>query len=394
VLSGVVIAAAVAAVTERGILGAHPVIEAPSGLALGHPGSLILYAVLGLAAALASVVFIRCLLGVRAWFRRNRALPAWAKPALGGLLTGALALLALLVFRQEGVAGGGYGALSGILGGDLPLRVLAGLLILKLAATVASYSSGGVGGIFMPVLFLGALLGGLVGHLDLVLIPAPQSQVSAFALVGMGALFAGVVRAPITSVLIIFEMTDGYGLILPLMIANMITYGLMSRWNVKPVYEALLEQDGVRLPAPRRAGTILERIEVGEAMQRDPRVLAAEDSVGRSLEVTLDSGQAVYPIVDGDGRYGGVVHDAELRQRAAEGRLEAAISEFRDEVPPLGADEPLRRAVERMHRERRHVLPVVQDAGGAGRVVGLLTMGDIVRAQGEHLARSDDADVS
>jgi CIC family chloride channel protein len=233
-----------------------------------------------------------------------------------------------------------------------------------------------------------------VGHLDLVLIPAPQSQVSAFALVGMGALFAGVVRAPITSVLIIFEMTDGYGLILPLMIANMITYGLMSRWNVKPVYEALLEQDGVRLPAPRRAGTILERIEVGEAMQRDPRVLAAEDSVGRSLEVTLDSGQAVYPIVDGDGRYGGVVHDAELRQRAAEGRLEAAISEFRDEVPPLGADEPLRRAVERMHRERRHVLPVVQDAGGAGRVVGLLTMGDIVRAQGEHLARSDDADVS
>jgi CIC family chloride channel protein len=120
--------------------------------------------------------------------------------------------------------------------------------VLKLAATVSSYSSGGSGGIFAPALFMGAMLGGAVGYLDVIVLHHPADSIGAFAVVGMGAVFAGIVRAPITSVLIIFEMTGGYGLVLPLMIANMSAFALARHWRHTPIYEALLAQDDIYLP--------------------------------------------------------------------------------------------------------------------------------------------------
>ena len=121
------------------------------------------------------------------------------------------------------------------------------LCVLKLAATVTSYSSGGSGGIFAPALFMGGMLGGAVGYLDVTVFHHPADSIGAFAVVGMGAVFAGIVRAPMTSMLIIFEMTGGYGLVLPLMIANMSAFALARHWRHTPVYEALLAQDGIYL---------------------------------------------------------------------------------------------------------------------------------------------------
>ena len=121
------------------------------------------------------------------------------------------------------------------------------LCVLKLAATVFSYSSGGAGGIFAPALFIGAMAGGAMGALDMALFHHSAASLGAFALVGMGAVFAGIIRAPITSVLIIIEMTGGYSLILPLMIANTLAYGIARHYRPTPIYEALLEQDGIRL---------------------------------------------------------------------------------------------------------------------------------------------------
>jgi CIC family chloride channel protein len=119
--------------------------------------------------------------------------------------------------------------------------------VLKLGATVSSYSSGGSGGIFAPALFKGGMLGGAVGYLDVTVFHHPADSIGAFAVVGMGAVFAGIVRAPMTSILIIFEMTGGYGLVLPLMIANMSAFALARHWRRIPVYEALLAQDGIHL---------------------------------------------------------------------------------------------------------------------------------------------------
>jgi len=206
------------------------------------------YAVLGLLSAVASVAFTDSLLGLRGWFKRFTVVPKWVHPAMGGALTGTLAVLALWWLKQRGIAGGGYPTLALALTGSLPVKVMIGLCLLKLAATVCSYASGGAGGIFAPALFIGGMLGGTIGYVDVTLFHHSADSIGAFALVGMGAVFAGIVRAPMTSVVIIFEMTGSYGLILPLMIANMSAYGLARHWRHLPVYEALLLQDGVVLP--------------------------------------------------------------------------------------------------------------------------------------------------
>ncbi len=243
-----IVAAAIAAAVERGILGQHPVFEIQRIYTLGHASSLMSYAVLGLLSAVASVAFTDSLLRLRAGFKQFTAVPKWVHPAIGGALTGTLAVLGLLWLKQDGITGGGYSTLALALTGSLPVKVLLGLCAFKLVATVCSYSSGGCGGIFAPSLFIGGMLGGAVGHLDVLAFHHSSDSIGAFALVGMGAVFAGIVRAPMTSVLIIFEMTGSYGLILPLMIANMTAYGLARHWRHIPIYEALLLQDGIVLP--------------------------------------------------------------------------------------------------------------------------------------------------
>jgi chloride channel protein, CIC family len=255
-LSGVIVAAAIAAVVERSILGPHPVLEIHREYTLGPATSLLSYAVLGILAAVVSVAFTDSLLGLRARFIRFHAVPKWMHPAIGGALTGVLAVVAMLWLKQTGVAGGGYDTLSRVLEGSFPFKVLAGLCVLKLLATVCSYGSGGVGGIFAPALFIGGTLGGAIGYMDVAIFHHSTDSIAAFAVVGMGAVFAGIIRAPMTSVLIIFEMTGGYGLILPLMIANMSAYGLARHWRRTPIYQALLLQDGVVLPRGRPATTV------------------------------------------------------------------------------------------------------------------------------------------
>jgi CIC family chloride channel protein len=129
----------------------------------------------------------------------------------------------------------------------LPVLAMVAFCVLKLVATVCSYSSGGSGGIFAPSLFMGAMLGGAVGYIDVTVFHHSSDAIGAFAVVGMGAVFAGVVRAPMTSVLIVYEMTGSYSMVLPLMIANMSAFALARHWRRTPVYEALLEQDGIQL---------------------------------------------------------------------------------------------------------------------------------------------------
>jgi CIC family chloride channel protein len=247
-LSGVIVAAAVAAVVEHSILGANPVFRVPRPYSLVKASSLIWYAVLGVLAAVVSVAFTDSLLFVRAQFKRFTAMPRWVHPALGGLATGALAVIGLYFFHMNGIAGDPYKTLTLAISGTLPLSLMVVFCVLKLLATVSSYSSGGSGGIFAPSLFMGGMLGGAVGYIDVTLLHHSADAIGAFAVVGMGAVFAGIVRAPMTSVLIVFEMTGGYGLVLPLMIANMTAFALARHWRKLPVYEALLAQDGIELP--------------------------------------------------------------------------------------------------------------------------------------------------
>ena len=250
-LSGVIVAAALAAVVEHSLLGSNPVFHVQRNYTLTNTSSLLWYAVLGVLAAVLSVTFTDSLLGLRAWFRRLSGVPRWVQPAIGGAATGGMAVAALALFHLNGIAGDPYKTLTLALTGKMTLTTMAVFCVLKLASTVCSYSSGGSGGIFAPALFIGAMLGGAVGYLDVIVFHHSADAIGAFAVVGMGAVFAGIVRAPMTSVLIIFEMTGGYGLVLPLMIANMTAFALARHWRHIPVYEALLAQDGIYLPHGR-----------------------------------------------------------------------------------------------------------------------------------------------
>ena len=246
-LTGVIVASALSAVIEHTILGKNTVFHVNRQYELGNSSSLVWYALLGVLAAVVSVSFTGSLLWLRLRFRGWTGIPKWVQPGMGGLATGCLAVAGFALFHLNGIAGDPYKtltlALSGALGA-LPVTAMVGFCVLKLLATVFSYSSGGSGGIFAPSLFMGAMR-----YLDVAVFHHSSDAIGAFAVVGMGAVFAGVVRAPMTSVLIVFEMTGGYGLVLPLMIANMTAFALARHWEKVSIYEALLAQDGIDLHA-------------------------------------------------------------------------------------------------------------------------------------------------
>ena len=381
VLSGVIVAAALAAVIERSVLGAHPVFDVPHAMGLDDARSLVLYAGLGVAAAVASVAFTDGLLIVRKRFRDLHAVPKWAQPAVGGAVTGVLAVGVMALLHTEGVTGGGYGVLKESLSGHLGVKVMLVLCFVKIVATVFSYSSGGAGGIFAPSLFIGAMLGGAFGSLDRTLFGHTEMTVGAFALVGMGAVFSGTIRAPMTSVLIIVEMTSGYGLILPLMIANMSAYILAQRWRPEPIYEALLAQDGIHL-RDRAVLDSLEALKLDTLVKHDRPHVSFEPAApaGELLQVTgASTDQQVFPVLDDEGRLVGIITSDEIALLRSEPELELVVNAADLMRPPASVrvGDDLLTAFELMRAEGLRELPVVDSAG---HFVGLIAEADIAQA--------------
>ena len=240
-LGSAVIASVASVVVERAILGNDPLFRVPTYHLL-HPAELVAYALLGVAGGVISLVFCKALLALRAAFRRLPRRTVLWQPAIGGLAIGFLILVA------PQVMGVGYEYVDQALNGGLVLRTMMALCLLKLLATVVSYSSGNAGGIFGPTLYMGAMAGGAAGMIAHRFAPFPVGDPGAYALVGMGALFAGIIRAPMTSVFMIFELTQDYQILVPLMVANLLAFTISRRYQPLTIYHALLEQDGVQLP--------------------------------------------------------------------------------------------------------------------------------------------------
>ena len=380
VLSGVIVAAALAAIVERSILGAHPVFDVPPGAGLDHLSSLAFYALLGLFAAFLAVIFTDALLALRKGFRRLEVVPGWAKPSLGGFATGVLAVAALELLGTGGVTGGGYAVLGSALAGKLAAGVLLPLCLFKMAATVLSYSSGGAGGIFAPSLFIGGMAGGAIGALDVAFLNHGPGTMGAFALVGMGAVFAGIIRAPITSVLIIVEMTGGYSLILPLMIANMLAYGIARHYRPTPIYEALLLQDGIDLHQ-RASGDALAGVRVADVPLDTRPYVAFELATARPdllSGLSSPARQEVFPVVD-ERRVVGIVTLADLVLLAGEPGLGSPVvaADVMRPAPTIRPEDPLRVAFERMLANGVRELPVTD---GAGQLLGFVDEVSIAHA--------------
>src|SRR5579864_7787747 len=268
ILGSVVLSAISSVVVMRWFLGADALFRIPV-TAFVHPGELIAYAGLGIAGAFAAAIFSRSI----GFFRpRLRGLPRWTQyfqPALAGLLIG---LIGWLGFPQ--VMGAGYEFMDQAMHNQFTWRMLAALAGLKILATTLSFVSGTPGGMFAPTLFIGAMLGGAVGGIERHFFPLLTVSTGTYALVGMGVLFAAFLRAPMTSVFMVLEVSGNYSIIVPVIVANTVAYVISRSLQSVPIFDVLTRQDGLVLPS-------LEE-------QREEEILRVEDAMKPAPELILD----------------------------------------------------------------------------------------------------------
>jgi CIC family chloride channel protein len=371
VLGSVVLASATSWMVLRLLLGNSPLFKVPR-YELVNAAEFGIYALLGIASGLVSVAFSQLLLRMRAWFLKRRPTTAWIHPVAGGVVVGVMGWLV------PQVLGVGYGFVGDALNGNMALELMALLVPLKLLAVTTSYASGNAGGIFGPALFLGAMLGGSIGNVAHRLFPAGSASAGAYALVGMGAMFAGIVRAPMTSVLMIFEMTQDYAVIVPLMISNLISLFIASRLQRTPIYEALAIQDGIHLPSAETRTRHPER-QVAGIMRSAPGTLPGSLAVAQAIEL-LRAGTSLTALVADERGVVGVVSVSGLERAAGSDKR---LLELLDPLafPHVHADHGLHLALERLGSNQLDLLPVVSRAN-AHQLLGVVTLHDVLQSYG------------
>jgi CIC family chloride channel protein len=373
VLGSVVLAAATSWAVLRLLLGNSPLFKVPQ-YQLIHPTEFAVYALLGVAGGLVSVLFTRLLVGMRERFLRFPPNTIWFQPVVGGLLVG------LLGWFVPQVMGVGYGYVGYALNGTMALKLMLLLVVLKLIAVTTSYASGNAGGIFGPALFIGAMLGGCVGTVAHHLFPLYTATPGAYALVGMGAVFAGIVRAPMTSVLMIFEMTQDYAVIVPLMISNLVSLFISSQLQKQPIYEALAIQDGIHLPSADSRQKGMER-RIIRIMRSAPTPLPAEITVREALAQPGLGESRSWLVGDRRGVVG-VINLSRLERELAEGG-DKKLGDLVDArtFPHVHSDQGMDLALERMGTSQVEILPVVSRAN-MHKVVGIVTLRDVLDSYG------------
>ena len=376
VLGSVVLASATSWVVLRLLLGNNPLFKVPQ-YQLVHPLEFAIYAVLGVAGGVVSVTFTKLLLDMRERFLRFPQKTVWFQPVAGGLLVG---LLGLFVPQVLGV---GYGYVGDVLNGRMALNLMVLLVVLKLLAVTTSYASGNAGGIFGPALFIGAMLGGTVGTVAHRLLPTYTATAGAYALVGMGAVFAGIVRAPMTSVVMIFEMTQDYAVIVPLMIANLVSLFISSRLQPEPIYEALAVQDGIHLPTAETRHRHGQR-QVTRIMHAATELLPADVTVGEALERVRSSELRTWLVTDRRGVVG--VINLTTLEREATGDGAKQLGEIVSGLvfPHVHPDQGIDLALERMGANHIELLPVVSRAD-IHKLEGIVTLRDVLDSYGVNL---------
>ncbi|HEY1422451.1 MAG TPA: chloride channel protein [Candidatus Acidoferrum sp.] len=370
VLGSVVLASATSWAVLRLLLGNHPLFEVPQ-YQLVHPAEFAIYAVLGVLGGLVSAAFTRLLLWLREKFLAAPRKTLWYQPVAGGLLVG---LLGWFVPQNLGV---GYKFVGDALNGHMVWKLMALLLALKLVSVAVSYASGNAGGIFGPSLFMGAMLGGVVGTASNALFPGHVASPGAYALVGMGTAFAGVVRAPMTSVVMIFETTRDYAVIVPLMISNLVSFFIASRFQKEPIYEVLAHQDGIHLPtASQRVIQVNRRVLL--AMRAPAETLDAESTLGETLEKIRTSQHSTWPVLSQRG-VAGVLSRETMETAAEKDGREKKLAELlpAGEFPHVHADHSLSAALDRMGAANVNLLPVVSRAN-VHQMLGIVTLGDVL----------------
>lgn len=370
ILGSVVLSAVSSVVVMRWFLGSEPLFRIPA-IETVHPSELLAYGVLGLLGGLVSVAFAS---GIGKFRGLCASWPHWTRyiqPAVAGLLIGVIAWLG-----APQVMGAGYEYMDQAMHGQFTWQFLAILAVLKILATLFSFVSGTPGGMFAPTLFIGAMLGAAVGGAEHALLPQLVTSPGTYALVGMGVLFAGFLRAPMTSVFMVLEVSDNYSIILPVIIANTIAYAISRAIQPTPIFDVLTRQDGLELPSMEE--------------QREEGVLRVEDAMRPGLNLVLDGDESVARVfqeissVSPDimlvhsrpvGWIALTKRDIEKLTLEGKGDMALASAVSGSGIPYLHPDHPLDMALR--YSDRWQLLPVVSRADHS-KLEGVISQGDVL----------------
>jgi CIC family chloride channel protein len=371
----VVLSSITADAIGRAAFGSGPFLSLPT-FTFSSPLELVLYGGLGVLATGVGLAFVRFLYGAEDLADRIWRGPAWARPAVGGLALG------LLLFAVPQMYGVGYPVLEGAVAGHYVILALLGLLAAKILATSLTMAIGGSGGVFAPALFMGAMLGSAYGALAHGLAPGVAGSAGAYGLVGMGAVFAACSRAPITAVIIIFELTGDYRIILPLMLAVVVATAVSSALTRETIYTLKLRRRGIDIEGPQP--TLMGRIAVEEAMGALPRPLSLEDPLLQVARRLADERIDALPVLDEGGVFAGIVGASDVERAAATAGAGLTAGSVVHSAPEIRVGQSLEEAARALGGEDEAL--AVFDGEGE-RVVGWLTHRGVLRA---YAGRLDD----
>lgn len=391
VLGPVVVASVVATLISRNAMGDLPRFVIPDYV-LVSPWEFVGYLALGILGGLLAVVVIRTMSLCADGFARLR-LPDSVKPFIGFGLVGVLGIWLPYVY------GNGYETVNLALHESLTLKLLLLLPLAKLLATALTRGSGGAGGMFTPTLMMGALLGGAFGTLVHGWFPQSTAGPGAYALVGMAAVLAGTTHAPIMAVFMIFEQTDSYQIILPLMLVSIVSYGVAHRLKRQSLQEEFLRRRGIELPRGREAG-VMRSLRVAHVMHDDVEAVRPTDSLRTVVDYFLRYRFNYLYVVDDDRRFLGVIAFHGMKNILDQtGSLEMVIAQdlFEPGFETVMPDDSLAETMERFWKQNSERLPVV-DGDGSGRLVGWISKRDLIAVykqeilgEGEMLSRFGQA---
>ncbi|MGH9717881.1 MAG: chloride channel protein [Candidatus Acidiferrales bacterium] len=371
VLGAIVLAAISSAITMRYFLGGESLFRVPS-VQPAHPVEYLGYAALGVVGGLVSLLFTKWIAYARP---RIQALPRWTHyllPSAAGLIVGVIGIW----FPQ--VMGAGYSIIDQALHGEFAWKLLLVLAAMKLIATGVSFLSGTPGGMFAPTLFIGAMLGGGIGAIEHHFFPSITTSVGMFALVGMGTLFGGFLRVPITSVFMVIELSGSYTAALPVMLSSLIAYLISRQYQEVALFDMLTRQDGLILPSVEERRE-QEAFLVEDAMRADGAFVVRPNEPLADLSGKADA-QKDLPVLlrvrMGEWR---LLDKEDLQRLASDGATPHTASEVKSKgpLPLLFPDEPIEEAVRWLGDWP--VIPVVSRAN-LGQLEGVLTFPDVLKA--------------
>ena len=407
VISNVVISAVTAAVVSQAFLGADPAFAIPT-YAMNSPWEILFYVVLGLLTGVMGVVFIKTLYGAEDIFDNWRQAPMWLRPAVGALLLGLIGFLYPPALVKAGIDpelarfglpiirnlphifGSGFETIEAALTGPLPWLLLISLLFLKLVATSLTLGSGNSGGVFAPALFMGAMLGGLFGLGIDILFPTIGLNPGAYALAGMAGVFVGAARAPLTAILIAFEMSNDYKVILPLMAVTIFSLVVAHRLHPESIYTLKLARRGLRLRFGRDVD-VLDGVLVSEVMTKNPPTVHENMSIRELEQYFLATHHHGAMVLDDHDRLVGIVTLQDLERclneiaHCQDLRVKDIMTRSLVVTYP---DETIGDALQRMAVRDIGRMPVV-DRADTTRLVGAIRRSDITRAYQRGILRRE-----